>query len=130
MIGVVAHPAEHDAAREFFELFKTPWEFYRAGQKYDVLLCTGKYETVEGAKLVILFAGREIEFDEDHNVQTSPRSKKVCNLSYKRNLIPIFGDAVRFIGKPGLLADVASHECVAYLQVSPDGIVARIGYDL
>ena len=31
MIGVIADPAEHNVVREFFELFKTPWEFYRAG---------------------------------------------------------------------------------------------------
>ena len=29
MIGVIADPAEADVVREFFELFKTPWEFYR-----------------------------------------------------------------------------------------------------
>src|SRR5215470_1234198 len=131
MIGVVSDLAEHDVVREFFELFKTPWEFYRAGEKYDVLLCTGKCEAVGSAKLVVLYAGREIGFDEDFNIQTSPRSKKSCNLSYKHSLIPIYGDAVRFSGKRGgLLMDVASHECVAYLQVSRDITVARIGYDL
>ena len=29
MIGVIANPADHDVVCEFFELFKTPWEFYR-----------------------------------------------------------------------------------------------------
>ena len=41
MIGVIADPAEHDVVREFFELFKTPWEFYRGDGQYDVLLCAG-----------------------------------------------------------------------------------------
>ena len=31
MIGVVAHDAERAVIREFFELFKTPWEFCRPG---------------------------------------------------------------------------------------------------
>ena len=33
MIGVIADPAEADVVREFFELFKTPWEFYRRDQR-------------------------------------------------------------------------------------------------
>ncbi len=29
MIGVAAAEADRSAVQEFFELFKTPWEFYR-----------------------------------------------------------------------------------------------------
>ena len=28
MIGVIADSADHAVVREFFELFKTPWEFF------------------------------------------------------------------------------------------------------
>ena len=38
MIGVIARPAQHAAVREFFELFKTPWELYREGKRYPVIL--------------------------------------------------------------------------------------------
>ena len=38
MIGVVARPEDHDVVREFFELFKTPWEFYRRDRRYRVVL--------------------------------------------------------------------------------------------
>ena len=33
MIGVIADSAEQDVVREFFELFKTPWEFYRKDRR-------------------------------------------------------------------------------------------------
>jgi hypothetical protein len=33
MIGIIANPTEHSVVREFFELFKTPWEFYRSDRK-------------------------------------------------------------------------------------------------
>ena len=39
MIGVIADPAEHDVVREFFELFKTPWEFYRSGSN-NTMFCS------------------------------------------------------------------------------------------
>jgi len=41
VIGVVAKEAEHPVVREFFELFKTPWEFYDSNRDYDVVLCLG-----------------------------------------------------------------------------------------
>ena len=59
MIGVIADPAEHDVVREFFELFKTPWEFYREDRQYDVLLCAGDGQFDATAKLVLLYAGRK-----------------------------------------------------------------------
>ncbi len=31
MIGVVAKTSESEAVAEFFQLFKTPWEFARRG---------------------------------------------------------------------------------------------------
>ena len=37
MIGIIADPAEQEVVREFFELFKTPWEFFRQGRQLDVL---------------------------------------------------------------------------------------------
>ncbi len=41
MIGVIADSAEQEVVREFFELFKTPWEFYRRDRRYEVVLCAG-----------------------------------------------------------------------------------------
>ena len=40
MIGVVAKAEHLEAAAEFFELFKTPWEVAVPGRKYRVLLST------------------------------------------------------------------------------------------
>ena len=60
MIGVIADPADADVVREFFELFKTPWEFYRSDRQYDVLLCAGDGQIDEGAKLVLCYAGKRI----------------------------------------------------------------------
>ena len=40
MIGVIANDSEHAAIAELFDLFKTPWEFYRDERTYDVVLST------------------------------------------------------------------------------------------
>ena len=131
MIGVIADPAEQDVVREFFELFKTPWEFYRMDGQYEILLCAGDGPFERTAKLVLCYAGRKMQFDDEQKVQTGRQRKHSCILSYQENRIPIYGDTITFVEKEsGLLADEASQECAAYLDQSGERVVARIGYDL
>ena len=131
MTGVIADPSEQDVVREFFELFKTPWEFYRSGRHYEVVLCAGDGHFDESAKLVLYYAGRKTHFDGAQKIQTGWQRKHTCILLYRGHRIPIYGDSVTFPEKgSGLLGDEASRECVAYLDRSGERVLARIGYDL
>ena len=58
MIGVVVQPADEAIAREFFELFKTPWEFVRSPGRYEVLLCIRSPLPEVSAPLVLCFHGQ------------------------------------------------------------------------
>ena len=59
IIGVIADTSEQDVIREFFEFFKTPWEFYRKDRQYEVLLCAGDHQVDEAARLILVYsAGR------------------------------------------------------------------------
>jgi len=131
MIGVIADPAEHDVVREFFELFKTPWEFYSRDRRYDVLLCTRDGQLDGAAKLVLLCAGRKMHFDDEQRIPTARQRRHTCILSYQGNRIPIYGDTVTFTGKGNwLLTDECSQEGTAYVDRSGERVLARIGYDL
>jgi len=131
MIGVIADQAEHDAVREFFELFKTPWEFYRRGRRYDVLLCTGEGEFDESAPLVVLYAGSKTRFDGQRGAAAGRERIQPCLLLYQSGRIPIYGRSVTFETKAGcLLVEESSDEAAAYLDQSGGRIRARIGYDL
>jgi hypothetical protein len=131
MIGVIADPSEHDVVREFFELFKTPWEFYRSDRRYEVLLSAGDGQVDGAAKVVFFYAGRKIRFDDEHNIQTGPQRRGICILNYRGNRIPIYGDTVRFPGRGnGVLMEEDTHESAAYLDRSAQRALARIGYDL
>src|SRR5271165_1481187 len=96
MIGVIADASERDVVREFFELFKTPWEFYQSDGQYDVLLVAGNDLVCGTAKLVLFYAGRKMRFDEEQKMHTRPQGKEICILKYQGNRIPIYGDAVTF----------------------------------
>src|SRR5579863_4185442 len=131
MIGVIASSADQDVVREFFELFKTPWEFYRRDQQYDVLLCAGDGQFDTNAKLVFFFAGRKKQFDDQHQITIGEQRGQACILSFGGNRIPIYGDTVTFTAqRTSILTEEGSKECTAFLEASGDGMLARIGYDL
>ena len=62
MIGVIAREAEHSAVAEFFELFKTPWEFHRSGAHYDVLVCSNSLVPENSARLLLLYGAQRQAF--------------------------------------------------------------------
>jgi len=131
MIGVIADASEYDVVREFFELFKTPWEFYQSDRQYEVLLVAGNDLVYGTAKLVLFYSGRMLPFDEEQKIPTDPEENESCILSYEGNRIPIYGDTVRFKETGNvILTDEKTHESAAYLDRSRKGAVARIGYDL
>jgi hypothetical protein len=131
MIGVIADSADHDVVREFFELFKTPWDFYQPGRNYEVLLCAGDVGFDETAKLALRYSGSKIAFDDQEKLQTRCLQGNSHVFSHQGNRIPIYGNCLTFpeIGN-GILVDEASRECAAYIDESGDRAVARIGYDL
>ena len=58
MIGVIANEVEHSTVVEFFELFKTPWEFHRPGAQYDVLICSNSTVPENNARLLLLYGAQ------------------------------------------------------------------------
>src|SRR5208283_4339031 len=131
MIGVISDPAEQDVVREFFELFKTPWEFYRRDGQYDVVLCSGCDRFDRIAKLVVVYAGRHTSLDDDLRIQTGHQRSHACVLSYREKRIPIYGDTITLPEtENSLLTDEDSKETVAHLDWSEEAGVCRIGYDL
>jgi len=131
MIGIIADPAEQEVVREFFELFKTPWEFFRQGRRYDVLLCADGGTFDPTAKLVLVYAGRKTHFDDEQKIQVSLERKQACMLTYQGNRLPLYGETVTFAEKGTcLLTDEVSKECGAVLCAAEDRVLARIGYDL
>ncbi len=136
MIGVIADSAERTVIKEFFELFKTPWEFYRSDRQYEVLLCDGNC-SIDGdaAKLILIYAGRKIRSDAKEKIQ-SDSSRSNRTLRYKGTQLPIYGESITFQeGGTKTLVDEDSRPALIHRHVSSDGLpadglLARIGYNL
>ena len=65
MIGVVSRAEQKGVIEEFFQLFKTPWEFFHEGRAYDVVIVTGGEPPSVEAKLLLIF-GSEIRRADSH----------------------------------------------------------------
>jgi hypothetical protein len=119
MIGVIAPPSEHLAICEFFELFKTPWEPYRAGKKYDVLLCAGDVNIPSGsARLALVYAGGALPSDAENGVRTAGERDAPGLIRHDGLEIPVYGNSV------------ALGAGDRYVQEHPSNATIRVGYDL
>ncbi len=132
MIGVIAKPSDHQVVREFFELFKTPWEFCQNDQQYEVIICAGEtLRSGNGAKLVLVYASKKLPFDTENATEISSEGKRNRLLSYKGSRIPLYCDCATF-RKNGdnILEDEQSREPALHLNRHGGTIFARVGYDL
>jgi peptidoglycan/xylan/chitin deacetylase (PgdA/CDA1 family) len=131
MIGVIADGADEAVVREFFELFKTAWEFYRRDREYEVLLlCAGEAHFDEPAKLRVIYGGRRLDSDEDRKSERRGQQSRPSIVCYRGNQFPLYGDTVTFDRhEGGLLTDDAGGN-VAYVERFGQRVHARIGYDL
>lgn len=129
MIGVIANTSDCQAVYEFFELFKTPWEFYRTDRHYDVLIVSegGDLPSVS-VKLLIHYSGSRTKSDADG--ETDPQQKG-RNLLYKGRRIPIYGNSMTFRNEQiAFLEEERSHSSVGYQGLLNSATYIRVGYDL
>jgi hypothetical protein len=130
MIGVCASEADRPAVQEFFELFKTPWEFYREGGAYEVLLCGDGAEVPTTAPLVILSGASSRPLDPPGAKVSNPASVPIL-LHCGGGLLPLYGPCCTFQTGEVSLASIATTQGVAaYRAAVPSGGLVRLGYDL
>jgi hypothetical protein len=131
VIGVIANPSDECIVREFFELFKTPWEFYREGRRYDIVLCSSDARQPSVApKLLIVYGSRETEFDTPERAQIVLQREGGEILFFEKK-IPVLGPILGFSScGTCLLKDHRSGQPAAYLAQVEGAWFARVGYDL
>ncbi len=131
MIGVIAKKSERHVVEEFFELFKTPWEYYRVGRDYDVVLATNDFTVdVTNVPVVIVFASGEIR--SGHEPCVGQEAQKDYSMLVSDGVsFPVYGGTSSgdSTGRPVLTAE-GSDEIVGVEVETDRGHLFRIGYDL
>ena len=130
MIGVYTQNSDRPAVSEFFELFKTPWEFYRPEGKYDVLICCDSEAPSNSAKLVVIYGAEERVGDREGGI-ANPMAASNALLSYNGVNIPVYGNC-RTFGQPRtcLLTDEFTGQSAAFEVDSGRQKVVRVGFHL
>ena len=130
MIGVAVQENERAIVSEFFELFKTPWEFYRRGARYDVVLCTSDTIRGEMPRLVIIFEGHLTPFDAQHGIAVHSRPGGMM-ISDEGKELPIHGFLATFPGTGAeFVREQLSREPVAFVTKRGNATILRVGYNL
>ena len=130
MIGVIADQSDAVVVEEFFQLFKTSWEWHQAGKRYEVLLCAGEcIVPPQAAERVVMYSGQPIALDaERRSIMSSTRHGRM--LSYKGHTLPVYGDCLTFRDGNAILRDESERCPAMYLHEAGAGSCARVGYDL
>jgi len=128
MIGVAVNPNELGTVREFFELFKTPWETAVAGRFYPVVVSTvGQPAGIETA-LLIAYGSTESEIDRAAlvKVKNAPGIQKA---DWAGASFPLYRGAAGFDHSgPSTLR--SERRALDYRAVVQGRNCWRVGYDL
>ena len=131
MIGVVSKNDEVETVREFFQLFKTPWEPYLPERTYDVVLVTsGSVPAVLNTTLLLIYDSKRTTLDDA--IAISIRSAQRTDwLEWNASAFPIYGEVAVLQGDGvPILQRRASTESVGLEVNGSAPLTARIGYNL
>jgi hypothetical protein len=128
MIGVATSPEYRDAASEFFELFKTAWEFSRSGKEYDAVICCGVNPPDVRADLVIVYSADELNFDRQHLLHVR-RQNSGDAASYRGWFLPVYSGLASIENGHDPIQAKTRFSLAREVEVGSQFFV-RVGYDL
>ena len=117
MIAVAAPAQDHPVVAEFFELFKTPWEFFQNGNSAKVLLCAQNEIPASDAKLVLIYGSEITSFDRAQPGTMKPQGARTFFARGEKKF-PVYGPSLAFENAP--LREIKNGSQT----------VVRLGYDL
>src|SRR5437763_820328 len=132
MIGVATTPEHRAATSEFFELFKTAWEFYRSGEEYDAVICCGILPAEIRAGLVLVYGSNELPFDQQHQLRVLQQDHSAEISSYRGWQLPVYAGLASVIAngkRHDLITEKTKYSLAAEVRIGRQSFI-RIGYDL
>jgi hypothetical protein len=129
MIGVSVNSTDLQAAQEFFELFKTPWETAVASRRYDAVLCAnGRLDDLE-AELFLVYGSEEVGADRDAAIDVEQAAGPL-EVEWRSTRIPVYGRVARFDSNTVADPLKSGGKAVEWEHRSNGRLIRRIGYDL
>jgi hypothetical protein len=130
LIGVISKTSQEEIVREFFQLFKIPWEFYSSNRSYDVVLSTRNEIPELTPKLLVIYSSETGSFDSQKGIGLGSRYRDLI-LERDDLEFPIYGNILTFdrLHKSVIRAKGMSGPAAIEIE-EPEAKIVRIGYDL
>jgi hypothetical protein len=130
VIGVVAGESDLPVLKEFFELFKTPWETCQSGKRYPVVLSVLPGASLPECHLAVVY-GYEPESATGLSRRSGSHPSEAIVLSYCEHSFPVYAGCSILDGSGKVLvAHTGTGEAVGVETPKGEGKYVRIGYDL
>lgn len=130
MIGVLSKNSETRAVQEFFQLFKTPWEFYVPGRSYDLVIATrDEIPEIVNTSALVIYHSQPIRFDDQIGVLAESQRRGDW-VEWNGVEFPIYGDlaTLQSVGRP--LVKRKTFDVVGSIDVASERSTVRFGFDL
>ena len=130
MIGVLVSDSRVRLVGELFELFKTPWETYHAGSRYDAVLCFGCAAPEGAHPFTGVYSASPVQSDETQGFRVSGRRRQ-CQIDAgeRAAVLPAAVATVAGAGDP-VLHSADNGGVLARRVRSDTGVSCRFGFDL
>ena len=131
MIGVIATTDQAPVVEEFFQLFKTPWEYYAHGRRYDVVVATTAEVPSVDARLLFVFGAGARNTDDSNGIALQSRQSGGF-VHFQGTALPIYGDLAVFDGRSRGMRCLAAESGTTGLRfaLGTGTTIIRLGYDL
>jgi len=131
LIGIISKKSEVGFVEEFFQLFKTPWEFYKDDKDYDVVIISRDEVNDEiNSKLLLIFGSEPTQFDNNKGFILY-KNYNINTLDFGEITIPIYSQIATFKNiSYGDAFFKANSEVIGLELKRYNQIVLRIGYNL
>jgi len=129
VIGVFADKDEKPIVEEFFQLFKTPWEWGTLEKRYDALLISADVESHPDAPVVIIYGSAAKKLDERYGLRLEQRSAPL--LKWKGQPFPVYQKAAVLDAAGKAILELDGTRESAGLRIGGESrAVYRFGFDL
>jgi len=130
MIGILTDESEIAVIEEFFQLFKTPWERFREGVSYDIVISSLSRIPDLDARLTLLYSSELGPWDTRHGLALAGSFTNKF-VQFDDLEVPIYGRLATFTGKFMSVGSIAgSSQTTALIMRTAGRTTIRLGFDL
>jgi hypothetical protein len=130
LIGVIAKANQIPVVEEFFELFKTPWEFCQPGRYYQVVVATADEMPDLRPRLMIQYGSAQSRADVTNGIAVDSVHPGGI-IAWQDWEVPIYAGLVTFDRNERGTGYISADVGMAGFHLALDhSVILRIGYDV